>query len=187
MLTLLLAFSLFDTEYRFSTPDHEVTMTVQFQEPYRGQPLAFYKPEDPGKRQCFTGKCIDRFVGAAAVVNFTVIRGHGKAPKPRQFRELVTIIEQSPDMPSTPPFDLTLKVVNGQVGDIQVMGYDEDGIADAERARMRAESQSRMWRRVRQELFLNGAKTPFAVIEWKHTMSGVEIVKVDGGALRAKN
>lgn len=178
MNALLLAILLFDSEYEFRTPGHIVTMKVQYPEPYRGQPLGFYHESEPGKRRCYTGQCIDRFVGVAAVVNFTMTRAHAKAPKPAALREVVTILEQSVDMPPTPVFAVTQKVVNGQVGDIQVMGYDEDGVAEPERARMRAESLTRMWRRASQELYLNGAATPFAVIEWRHTMSGVAIVSV---------
>ncbi|MBY0506557.1 MAG: hypothetical protein K2X03_21740 [Bryobacteraceae bacterium] len=103
-------------------------------------------------------------------------RAHSKAPKPASLREVVTILEQSSDLPPTPVFEVTQKVVNGQVGDIQVMGYDEDGIPEGERAQMRTKSLTRMWRRARQELYLNGATEPFAVIEWKHTMAGVEIL-----------
>ena len=186
MIALLLATMLLDTEVKFSTPDHEVTMAVQFPAAYQGKPLAFYSAEEPTKRRCYTQLCIDRFVGAAAVVNFTVTKVHRKAPKPSRIRELVTIIEQSPDMPPAPPFDLTQNVVDGKLGDLQVMGYDEDGIPEAERARMREESKTRMWRRVRQELFLNGAATPFAVIEWKHMINGIELVRADGAVMTAK-
>ena len=62
------------------------------------------------------------------------------------------------------------------------MGYDEDGIPVAERPRMRTEAPARMWRRLRQELYLNGAMQPFAVIEWKHTMDGIEVLSVTGAA-----
>ena len=187
MNALWLAVVLLDTEFQFRTLDHIVTMKVQFPEPYRGQPLGFYHESEPGKRRCYTGQCIDRFVGVAAVVNFNLTRAHTKAPKPAQLREVVTITEQSADMPATPVFEATQKVVNGQVGDIQVMGYDEDGIPEGERARMRTESLTRMWRRARQELYLNGATVPFAVIEWKHTMTGIEVVRVTQGQETAKS
>ena len=39
-----------------------------------------------------------------------------------------------------------------------------------------------MWRRLRQELYLNGAVQPFAVIVWKHTMDGIEVLSVTGAA-----
>lgn len=177
MIALLIASSLLATEYRFVTPDHEITMTVRFEPPYRGTPLRFF---DGGRPQCYTGKCIEKFHGAAAVVNFIVAKAHGKAPKVKRFRELVTIIEQSPDMPATPPFDLTLSVADGKVSDLQVMGYDEDEIPGAERERMRVEAPGRMWRKARQELYLNGAAAPFAVIEWRHTMQGITIEAVTG-------
>ena len=178
---------LLDSEYQFRTVDHIVKMKIQFPEPYRGQPLGFYHEAEPGKRRCYTGHCIDRFVGAAALVNFNMTRAHGKASKPTALREVVTILEQSADLPATLVFEVTQKVLNGQVGDIQLMGYDEDGIPEEERARMRTESWTRMWRRARQELYLNGATVPFAVIEWKHTMMGIEVVWVTQGQETAKS
>ncbi len=162
-------------DFRFATPEHEVSMKVEFPSVYRGEPLAFYGNEGPSTRRCLTDHCIDRFYGAVAVVNFQVTKAHAKASKPTSLREVVTILEQSADLPATPKLELTKKIVNGQIGDIQLMGYDEDQIPSAERERMRQEAPVRMWRRVRQELYLNGAAKPFAVVEWRHTMQGVSI------------
>ena len=45
------------------------------------------------------------------------------------------------------------------------------------RAAVRTESRARMWRDYRQELFLNGDSEPFAVMEWKHTLDRIEVVR----------
>ena len=165
-------------DYHFTTHDHEISMNIHFQKPLRGEPLAFYQD---GKRQCPGVRCIDNFHGAAATVNFNIAKARPKAPKPSGLREVVTILEQPADMPPAPPLDLTIPVKDGLAADLQVMGYDEDGVPKELRARMRAEAPARMWRRVRQELYLNGSPRPFAVIEWKHTMNGIELVNVVSG------
>ena len=87
-------------------------------------------------------------------------------------------MEQSPDLPPTPRLELTKRIVNSEIGDIQLMGYDEDEIPATERETMRREAPPRMWRRVRQELYLNGAVVPFAVVEWLRTMQAVSIERV---------
>ena len=133
-------------EFHFVTAEHEISMKVEFPEAYRGIPLAFFGGDTPARR-CLPEHCIDRFYRAVAVVNFRVAKANPKAQKPAQLREVVTIVEQSADLPVTPCLDLTKKVVNGKIGDIQLLGYDEDGIPTAERDRMRWEAPARMWRK----------------------------------------
>lgn len=180
LVAVLAAASNQPADFHFVTAEHEISMKVEFPEAYRGQPLAFFGGDAPASRRCLTDHCIDRFYGAVAVVNFRVTKAHPKAQKPSQLREVVTIVEQSADLPVTPRLDLTKKVVNGEIGDVQLLGYDEDGIPAAERDRMRREAPTRMWRKVRQELYLNGAAVPFAVVEWRHTMDSIRIETITG-------
>jgi hypothetical protein len=71
-------------------------------------------------------------------------------------------------------------LVHGVGSDIQAFGYDESAVAEPERAALRAESRARMWRVYRQELFLNGDSEPFGVVEWKHTLDRIEVVRATG-------
>ncbi len=178
MNLLLLAALSIQTDFQFETQDHRIAMKVEYQAPYQGQPLAFYNSEDPTRRQCFTERCIEHFVGATALVNFTITKLHQKAPKPAKLREVVTIMEQGEDLPVTPKLDLAKPIIDGHISDLQLMGYNEDEFPAADRVRIRELSQHRMWRKVRQELYLNNSAEPFAVIEWKHTIKGIEIVGV---------
>jgi len=73
----------------------------------------------------------------------------------------------------------TVVLVHGIGSDIQAFGYDEGAVAEREQAARRAE-WLRMWRVYRQELFLNGDAEPFGVVEWKHTLHRIEIVRVKG-------
>ena len=63
-----------DINYGFSTRDYSVEMKISFLDPYVGRRLSFSSGVDPAKELCFSagdgkvGACIDRFVGAAAVV-----------------------------------------------------------------------------------------------------------------------
>jgi hypothetical protein len=179
MFHLVLALTTLVTDYRFATPDHKITMKVQFEQPYRGRPLAFYQGD---KRHCYGGRCLENFHGAVAIVRFAFAKARAKAPKPAELREVVTILEQSDDLPPANPLDLKIPIKDGLASDLQVMGYDEDGLPQDERSRMRAEAPARMWRRVRQELYLNGAARPFAVIVWKHGMDGIELLSATNPA-----
>jgi len=182
MIPLLCAAVLLTSEYLVVNSDHEVTIRVDYLEPYRGQPLEFYEASEPSKRRCYTGRCINKFYGAVAVVHFGVTSLHSKAARPASLREVAAIIDQSPDLPATPPFDSTQDLINGRASDLQVLGYDEDEIPEKERQRMREEAPVRMWRLCRQELFLNGSAKPFLVLEWRHTLRSIELVRVMPGA-----
>jgi hypothetical protein len=181
MILLLCAAVLVTSEYLFVNSDHEVTMRVDYLEPYRGQPLEFYEASEPSKRRCYTGRCIEHFHGAAALVHFEVRRRHANAARPASLREVATIIDQSRDLPAAPPFGSTQDLVNGRASDLQVLGYDEAGIPEEERERLREQAPVRMWRRCGQELFLNGSAKPFLVLEWRHTTKGIELVRVTPG------
>ena len=71
-------------------------------------------------------------------------------------------------------------MLHGVGSDIQAFGYDESAVAEPERAALRAETRARMWRVYRQELFLNGDSEPFGVVEWKHTLDRIEVVRATG-------
>jgi len=163
-----------------------ITMEVSFGKPYEGRLLAFYDDNEPLKEPCFTGNgengaCPSRFVGAVAVVTYTVKVPGGQSRSKTSIREHVTVTAQSPDLPPRPPFDKSQVIAKGRIADIQAFGYDESGIVEGERKTERERSRKRLWRLCRQELYLNDETLPFAVIDWRYTLDAVEILRVQSG------
>src|SRR5277367_2962428 len=69
--------------YTFTAGNHNITMEVRSSKPYIGTRLVFYDDKDPLKPVCFTGNgengaCPSHFVGAVALVTFTVKAARGK-------------------------------------------------------------------------------------------------------------
>jgi|tagenome__1003787_1003787.scaffolds.fasta_scaffold20301864_2 hypothetical protein len=173
-------------QHTFVTGEHVVTMDIRFLEPYVGKRLVFHSTADPTAEICAVGNgepgaCPERFVGAVAIVTYTLKRINGKAAEAVSIRELVTVIAQSPDLRPRAPFELIQPILRGIISDVQVFGYEESDIAEALRVAARKESQERSWRICRQELYLNHAMEPFAIIDWRHTVSRIEIVQVRAG------
>jgi hypothetical protein len=170
--------------YSFATEHYVIEMAVSFLEPYRGRPLVFYSGLGPRKEVCYSGdgetlgKCPERFVGAVAIVRYSVRHWNGKPPVRAAIREHVTIIAQSDDLPERSPFSKTQELVNGAASDIQVFGYDEAGMKKSDLARTRGHARQKAWRLYRQELYMDSEAKPFAIVEWKHTVDRIGIVKV---------
>ena len=168
----------------FITRDHLVRMEVRFHEPYLGNRLVFYDSANPAKEVCVvpsgaSSVCPNRFVGAVATVTFTVKRIRRTSHDQPTIREVVTLLSQSPELPPRPRFDKTQCATRGVISDLQVFGYDETEIPEEQRASERKE-WLRLWTVYRQELYLNGDKDPFAVIQWRHTLDRIEIVDIQG-------
>jgi hypothetical protein len=158
-------------------------MRVSFPAPYEGKRLSVYNAADPVKEDCLsaatgTSGCIDSFVGALAVVSFTVTKTGFRKRAAGSVREMVTVVEQSPGLPSRPPFSMTIKLTGGIGSDLQAFGYDESPLAATARAAER-EAAKAAWRRYRQELYLDKDRQPFAVVEWLHTSTQIRILRVD--------
>lgn len=177
---LLTAFSAFSDEYTFPAPagGATVSLQVEFLEPYAGRRLAFYSE---GKQVCLSAEtgfagCTERFVGALALVRYSA-QSNGKR-KPRQIREVVHLVAQSPELPARAEFHKTVKLVNGVASDVQLFGYEEDDKgSEAERAEARSQAR-RLFRQFRQELFLDGEPRPFAVLNWVHTVGGIKLASI---------
>ena len=172
--------------HTFTVGNRIIIMEVRFDKPYLGRRLAFYDDQDPLKPVCFTGNgesgvCPSRFVGAVALVTYTVKVAGGKFRSKTSIREHVTVTAQSPDLPPRPPFDKTQVITNGRITDLQAFGYDESAIAEGDRDAERESSRKRLWRLCRQELYLNDETLPFAVIHWRYTLDAVQILRVQSG------
>jgi hypothetical protein len=171
--------------YRLDTADYRIEMNVKFFAPYLGKRLVFYNSQNPGKELCYSGNgdsssCVERFAGALAAVTYRFQPRRKNVPAPTAFREVVKVLSQSEGLDERPPYIREQSLVHGIGSDIQAFGYDEGAVAERERAALRAESRARMWRVYRQELFLKGDAEPFGVVEWKHTLNRIEVVRATG-------
>jgi hypothetical protein len=171
--------------YRLDTVDYCIEMTVKFFPPYLGGRLAFHSSANPGKELCYSGNgdsssCAERFVGALAAITYRFQPRRKNLPAATAFREVVKVLSQSEGLDERPPYIREQPLVEGVGSDIQAFGYDESAVAEPERPAVRAESRARMWRIYRQELFLNGDSEPFGVVEWKHTLNRIDVVRSTG-------
>jgi hypothetical protein len=143
--------------------------------------LVFYNSANPGKEQCYSDKgsssCIDRFVGALAAVTFRFQSRRKNVPAPARFREVVKLLSQSKGLEGRPVYIREQPLIKGVGSDIQAFGYDESAVAEPDRPALRTESVATTWRSFRQELFLNRDSEPFGVLEWKHTLKRIELVR----------
>ncbi|MGH9632606.1 MAG: M48 family metalloprotease [Bryobacteraceae bacterium] len=175
------------TRLTFLLEKFKLTMSVSFLPSFRGDRLAFRRgaPDDPDL--CFsagsklTAKCPESFVGAVAVAEYSVRLRNGRPARDFNLRERVTTLDQHPDFPKRDLFERTAPMVKGIISDIQAFGYDEDNIPKADRPQQR-EAADKIWRVYRQELYANDDKTPFAIIEWRHTIRSITLVRADAVA-----
>lgn len=175
--------------YTFTAGDRIIVIDIRFFDPYRGNRLVFYRDDNPDKPICWSGdgqggKCPEHFVGVLATVTYAVKRPGGKLGGKTAIRESVTVTSQSPDLPPRPPVDRTQVLSKGTMTDVQAFGYDESDIPEGQRETVRKQAKERLWRVCRQELYLDRALTPFAVITWRYTIDAVEIVGVQGNLQR---
>jgi hypothetical protein len=172
-----------DVKYGFATRDYSIRLSVAFFEPYWGRRLSFFSNVDTTKEFCYssdrgtTGKCIERFVGAVAVVTYSVKLANTATPRSVTIREYVTVSAQSPGLPERAPLSMTQKLFEGIGSDIQAFGYDEASLKQADRIRIRRQAQV-WWRLCRQELYVDEEATPFAIVEWKHTLNRISIIQI---------
>jgi hypothetical protein len=172
-----------EVTYGFATKEYVVRLRISFLDPYVGVPLVFYDTVEPTRRICppidgaTPGACIDRFLGAVAIVKYSVKLANGGTPGVATIRECVTVTAQSPGLAERAPFSMTLTLVEGVGSDIQAFGYDDGRLKEADRARVRKQTKT-TWRLYRQELYLNWEKKPFAIVEWLHTLDRISIDQI---------
>jgi hypothetical protein len=172
-----------DVKYGVATRDYSIEMKITFLDPYVGQRLAFSSGVDSGKELCFsagdgrTGPCIERFVGAVAVVRYSVKLANGGTPSLASIGACDGLcpIFRSPAAGAV--FD-NAKAGEGIGSDLQVFGYDEGPLKKADRIRTRRQAQTMWWRLCRQELCIGKETKPFAIVEWKHTLNRSSIIQI---------
>jgi hypothetical protein len=171
----------------FATAKYKIEMRVSFPPPYEGERLVVYSSHDPRREDCLpivrgVSGCTENFVGAVAVVVFTVSRIAYGQPAETSIREVVTVVDQSAGLPDRPPFTMSVRLIDGRGSDLQVFGYDESPAPPAARPIERERAKG-AWRRYRQELYIDKDREPFAVIQWLHSTTGIRILQVESGVL----
>jgi hypothetical protein len=173
-----------DVVYRFETADYRIEMTVKFYPPYLGRKLSFHNSTEPDNERCYSssgdsGSCVAQFVGAVAVVTYRFQPRQRSVAPAATFRENVTVLAQSAGLAIRAAYRLEQRLVRGVGSDIQSFGYDETEVAQPARAATRTEWRV-LWRVYHQELFVNSDTEPFAVVEWKHTVDRIEVIRTGG-------
>jgi hypothetical protein len=92
---------------------------------------------------------------------------------------VVTVLSQTPGLAERAPYEREQRLARGVGTDIQAFGYNESDVAGPERDASRSQWRE-YWRAYRQELFVNQDSEPFAVVEWKHTVQKIEVVRAAG-------
>jgi hypothetical protein len=170
-----------EATYRFSTPECEVRMSVQFLQNSSTDGFHF-RDRLTNHRSCFsaTGEeghgCLDRFVGAMAIARYA-FHSRLHSPAPLNLRERVRTIDNDSRITPPPPFERALAVEREVVSDIQAFGYNPD---DPQQAAFSAKPLP-VWRLLRQDLYLNGQPTAFLIVHWKHTFDLISLVDVIPG------
>jgi hypothetical protein len=160
----------------FAAGPYTVRLTIDFPPAWQGTPLDLYNDSRPLALPPGSpfGSRIEHFVGAVALVRYQITDAAGRPRKHGTIRERVLLLEQSPSLPDRPPFEHTVKVVRGVASDCQLFGYDETNLPAADRPAERLQSRG-FFRRFRQELYLDDAPSPFAILEWRHATDAIRL------------
>jgi hypothetical protein len=170
-----------ETVYRFTTPECEVQMSVEYFGNSEVRSLRFRDflshhalclsangTEDPS--------CLQRFSGSLAIAHYR-FRSRHHARMPLTLRERVLTIDHDSRLDPRPPFEKLLAVDRGAVSDIQAFGYNPEN-PDPSPAGSRPLP---LWCLLRQDLYLNEQPSAFLVVHWKHTFDGITLLDVIPG------
>lgn len=170
-----------ETVYRFTTPECEVQMSVEyfgnsevrslrFRDYLNHHPLCLSADgtEDPS--------CVQRFSGSLAIAHYR-FRSRHHARMPLTLRERVLTIDHDSRLDPRPPFEKLLAVDRGAISDIQAFGYNPEN-PDPSPAGARPLP---LWCLLRQDLYLNEQPSAFLVVHWKHTFDGITLLDVIPG------
>jgi hypothetical protein len=181
------------TDFAFSTPNASVQLSVDFLPAFTGSTSRRPVLYSGSKEVQLPGPNAEMFVGAGALVRYTVEyaaaaggrKGRGKSGR-GTVRERVVLLDQSEGLPARADFHKKVPLVNGIASDLQLFGYDEATVVPAERTAARQQAKG-LFRRFRQELFLDQETEPFAVLEWTHTITGIRVRQVSGSTNLARS
>jgi hypothetical protein len=165
-----------ETVYRFSTPECEVRMSVEYFGKFLSKDLAF-RDRLTNRGFCLSANgetdhnCLSQFSGSLAIARYH-FDSHSHSQVPLQLRERVLTIDHDVRMSPRPPFEAVLPVQSKVVSDIQAFGYKPN---DSQT------TSSALWCLLRQDLYLNDQLAPFLTVHWKHTFDAIDLVDVIPG------
>lgn len=166
--------------HRLDTPDYRIEMAVHYYPPYLGRQLSFRSVANPQELLCYStdgsSACMEKFVGALAVVKYQFQARRKQALLATTFREVVEVVAQSDGLVGRPPYSREVRLIEGEGSDIQAFGYDESSVPETELAALRTAAGATQWVIYRQQVFLNDDREPFVVVLWKHTLNRIEKV-----------
>jgi tetratricopeptide (TPR) repeat protein len=171
--------------FRFEANDRVIIMEVVSLSPFVGSRFSVYTEDQEICLGAEKGACAENFVGAAALVRFSVAVGRSKRQGTGRIRERVVLAERSAGFPDRPAFHKTVALVNGAASDLQLFGYDEGNIAPSERVTARAQART-LWGNFQQELYWNREDRPFAVIQWRHSIEGIRLIEIEEPSWQVK-
>ncbi len=170
-----------ETVYRFTTPECEVQMSVEYFGNSEVRSLRFRDflshhafclsangAEDPG--------CLQRFSGSLAIAHYR-FRSRHHARMPLNLRERVLTIDHDSRIDPRPPFEKLLAVDQGAVSDIQAFGYNPENPDPS----VAGAKPLPLWCLLRQDLYLNEQPSAFLTVHWKHTFGGITLLDVIPG------
>lgn len=169
-----------ETVYRFTTPECEVQMSVEYFGNSEVRSLRFCDFLNH-HALCLSAdgtedaSCVQRFSGSLAIAHYR-FRSRHHARMPLTLRERVLTIDHDSRLDPRPPFEKLLAVDRGAVSDIQAFGYNPENPAPSAAAKSLP-----LWCLLRQDLYLNAAPSAFLVVHWKHTFDGITLLDVIPG------
>jgi hypothetical protein len=165
-----------ETVYRFSTPECEIRMSVEYFGKFLSNDFAF-RDRLTNRGFCLSAdgetdhNCLSEFSGSMAIAHYHFdSRSHSQIPL--KMRERVLTIDHDLRMSPRPPFESILPVQRKVVSDIQAFGYKENEPQ---------KTSSALWCLLRQDLYLNDQTTPFLIVHWKHTFDSINLVDMIPG------
>jgi hypothetical protein len=173
-----------ETVYRFSTPECDVLMSVEY---FARSEIKNFRFRDSLTNRGFclseNGEegqgCVQRFAGSIAIAHYTFLSS-GHSQPPVTLRERVLTIDQDSRMGARPPFKRALAIEREVVSDIQAFGYNPDNPPGPEASGV-APSSPAVWCLLRQDLYLNDQTAAFLIVHWKHTLDFIRLLDVIPG------
>jgi hypothetical protein len=168
--------------YRFATRDWDVLLTVEFYDRYASEGF-WFEERHTDRHYCLSAKgeesreCLANFSGSLAVARYK-IRSRANAAALTALREYVRTIDQDERLQARPPVDRVIELQHGAASDIQAFGYE---VEPSRSFHSQAPELYGPWCLLRQDLYIEGNKSPFLVVHWKHALDAIRILDVIPG------
>jgi hypothetical protein len=173
-----------ETVYRFSTPECDVLMSVEY---FGRSEINNFRFRDAltNRGFCLSSNgqegqgCLQHFAGSIAIAHYTFLSTRRTQP-PVTLRERVRTIDQDNRMDTRPPFERALAIESEVVSDIQAFGFNPDEPRPSQPSAPGSVSPA-VWCLLRQDLYLNDQSAAFLIVHWKHTLDFIRLLDVIPG------